>query len=330
MHKYFVITAGLGVAAALALATASDQSPKLRAYVQALAAAESVQSTLTVQKVGGASEEIKLALAKPDKARIETAATLTIADGETVTTYDKKDNTFFKRPQTQEGLMEIFDPVELMFWRPFFDAAALDKVGTSKDGGERNRGGKSLAAIEIAGSKGSGLSATLFVDKSDSSLQQAVLIVTGSGKTETKILTASGNQSAATDLFSFNAPAGAKELSEAELVGGVWMTDFEEAKSLAAKFNKTLIGDFYATWCGPCKMLFAEVFSTAEFKNAAKDFILVKIDIDKEPATAQKYNVESIPTVVFWTPKHQEVKRFVGFKPLDDVLGEMASAKNAR
>ncbi|MCW5938656.1 MAG: thioredoxin family protein [Fimbriimonadaceae bacterium] len=331
MRKNLVLVLGAGSIAALAFAASLDKSSRLQAFVKSLEAAESVQATLTIQKVGGGSEEISLALSKPNKARIETSTSLTIADGETVTIFDKSDNTFVKQPQSGATLAELLQPVELMPWRPFFDPASVSAFGSSKDAGDRQRSGKTLSVVEIKGAPASGLTATFYLDKADSSLHQVVFNVTNAGKTETKVVTV-GNQSGTVSEghFAFVPPAGAKEISEAELASKSWMTDFDQAVQLAAKFNKTLVGDFYADWCGPCKMLSAEVFSTAEFKKAAKDFILVKINVDHEPELTQKYRVEAMPTVVFWTPKHQEIKRFVGFKPLNEVLAEMASAKNVR
>jgi thiol-disulfide isomerase/thioredoxin len=331
MRKNLVLVLGAGSLAALALAASLDKSSRLQAFVKSLEAADFVQATLTVQRVGGSSEEISLALSKPNKARIETAASLTIADGETVITLDKSDNSYVKQPQTGSTLAELLQPVELMPWRPFFDPSSAATFGTSKDAGDRQRSGKTLSVVEIKGAPSSGLAATLYIDKSDASLQQAVFNITTSGKTETKVVTVSGQSGSVSEgLFAFVPPTGAREISEAELASKAWLTDFDQAVNLAAKFNKTLVGDFYADWCGPCKMLSAEVFSTAEFKKAAKDFILVKINVDHEPELTQKYRVEAMPTVVFWTPRHQEIKRFVGFKPLNEVLAEMASAKNVR
>lgn len=52
--------------------------------------------------------------------------------------------------------------------------------------------------------------------------------------------------------------------------------------------------DFYATWCGPCKM-FSPVFEDVEKEH---DFNFIKIDVDKYPEIARKYGVMSIPTVI--------------------------------
>ena len=64
---------------------------------------------------------------------------------------------------------------------------------------------------------------------------------------------------------------------------------------------KPMVIDFYATWCGPCKEL-APILDEIE-KNHKGDVIFKRIDVDQEPALAQEFRVESIPTLMFVTPK---------------------------
>ncbi|MBQ7384430.1 MAG: thioredoxin [Clostridia bacterium] len=53
--------------------------------------------------------------------------------------------------------------------------------------------------------------------------------------------------------------------------------------------------DFYADWCGPCKM-FAPVFE--ELANEKEDVVFGKVNVDEAPALAQRFGVMSIPTVI--------------------------------
>ena len=59
--------------------------------------------------------------------------------------------------------------------------------------------------------------------------------------------------------------------------------------------NKTVLIDFYATWCGPCKILAPTI---EEIAKENKDIKVVKIDVDKEPDLAMQYKAFSIPTLV--------------------------------
>lgn len=77
------------------------------------------------------------------------------------------------------------------------------------------------------------------------------------------------------------------------------------------KEGKCLV-DFYAQWCGPCKML-APVLE--KFEN---DIKIIKVDVDKLPDLAMKYRVMSIPTLIFFNDG--EVKEeVVGFRDYEEI-----------
>ena len=62
------------------------------------------------------------------------------------------------------------------------------------------------------------------------------------------------------------------------------------------KGEKTVFADFWATWCGPCRML-APVFETLAAKYADKAEF-VKVNVDEEAEAAMKYGISSIPNVI--------------------------------
>jgi thioredoxin 1 len=82
-----------------------------------------------------------------------------------------------------------------------------------------------------------------------------------------------------------------------------------------AKESKTpVLVDLFAGWCGPCQMM-APVFEelSSEFEGTLK---FAKIDTEAEPELAQRFNVMSIPTLLFLV-KGEEKERLVGFQPKD-------------
>lgn len=65
------------------------------------------------------------------------------------------------------------------------------------------------------------------------------------------------------------------------------------------KENRLVVVDFWAEWCGPCKM-YAPVFQEVSEDMAGTDVAFVKADVDKHHALAAEYNVRSIPhTLIF-------------------------------
>jgi len=80
----------------------------LTSHAKALNSSKSISATYTVQKPAGASATYKVDFAKPNKARIDTPNQLVVADGTTITTFDKSDNSFYKKPQTAEDFKGLF------------------------------------------------------------------------------------------------------------------------------------------------------------------------------------------------------------------------------
>ena len=78
----------------------------------------------------------------------------------------------------------------------------------------------------------------------------------------------------------------------------------DDFKALIAKESKVLV-DFYATWCGPCKML------APILENYQSDIRLIKVDTDEYDELSREYGVMSIPTLVL-IENGKEVKRNIG------------------
>lgn len=80
--------------------------------------------------------------------------------------------------------------------------------------------------------------------------------------------------------------------------------------------EKTVLLDFYADWCGPCRMVSPLVDEIAE-ENP--QYLVGKVNVDKEPELAQKFQVLSIPTLVV-LKNGKPVSQSVGAKPKAQIL----------
>lgn len=96
-----------------------------------------------------------------------------------------------------------------------------------------------------------------------------------------------------------------------------------EVKLSNENFNKEVLNsekpvlvDFWATWCGPCKMI-APIISeiSEEFNNKVK---VGKVNVDEEKELAIKYEISSIPTLVIF--KNGKIsKTLIGFRPKEEI-----------
>ncbi len=103
--------------------------------------------------------------------------------------------------------------------------------------------------------------------------------------------------------------------------------DFEQ---LVINNDKPVVVDFWAAWCGPCKMVAPEMEKIAAKYEGSVD--VVKVDVDANPRISQAFRIMSIPTIAFFKPGAQP-QGVVGFRPMEQLeaqfgLAEFAKAKS--
>ncbi len=84
--------------------------------------------------------------------------------------------------------------------------------------------------------------------------------------------------------------------------------------------QKPVLVDFYATWCGPCKLMVPIIESVAsQYSDKIK---VVRADIDRNPKLASRYSIEAVPTIAVFN-KGKLVQTLVGVVPSSDIVGEI-------
>lgn len=298
-----------------ALLFAAQTSGPLSSWVAKLNGLKSLQAEIVLTTPGMGSETSRVVLQKPASLKVDDAGQTVVADGTTVTVLDKERSVWYTRPQKDVPLGSILKPDQYALVRAFFDAKAFDGA-PAKAGQPRTLGGETVKSVDVALDPKGKKTMTIYINDDGLSRKAERRLDTPDGK-KSAVLTAKSlitNAEIPDSEFSFKAPDSAKEISYADLVSSKWFNDLEEAKTVAAASGKRIFVDFFATWCGPCKRLEAEVFSTPEFKALSSKYVFCRVDVDLQPLVAQKYNIEAMPTQIVTDENGAEIGRTVGYR----------------
>jgi thioredoxin 1 len=84
--------------------------------------------------------------------------------------------------------------------------------------------------------------------------------------------------------------------------------------------DKTVVVDFWAEWCGPCKLI-APILEEIAASN--ESIVIAKLNVDENPQTSASYGITSIPTMNIYKGG-QVVKTIIGAKPMAALLADLA------
>jgi len=93
--------------------------------------------------------------------------------------------------------------------------------------------------------------------------------------------------------------------------------DFEE---LVRDSPRPVLVDFWAAWCGPCRMVAPEMEKVA--RDRGESVVVAKVDTEALPAVAQRFNIRSIPTMILFRAG-AEVRRLSGAMPAAEITRQL-------
>lgn len=86
------------------------------------------------------------------------------------------------------------------------------------------------------------------------------------------------------------------------------------------KSDKPVLIDFYAEWCGPCKMMAPIIDELAEEKK--DEWKIGKVNVDESPGLSQQFGIQSIPTLILFK-EGKVVDKFMGFQSKEALLAKL-------
>jgi thioredoxin 1 len=90
----------------------------------------------------------------------------------------------------------------------------------------------------------------------------------------------------------------------------------ENFRNIVLEADKPVLVDFWATWCGPCRMMAPVV---AQIAAEHPELLVCKVNTDDSPELAEEYGVMSIPTLIAFK-NGQPIGTTVGYQPAESVL----------
>ncbi len=108
-----------------------------------------------------------------------------------------------------------------------------------------------------------------------------------------------------------------------------WLTSVDEALDQAAEHDRYILVDLYADWCGWCKTLEEEVFSTGDFREFTSDFVLLRVDVDDGAdgsALQARFGIYNLPTMLIMDKEQVQVGTVTGYAPTPEYLQKLSDA----
>lgn len=195
--------------------------PLLDRHVKGLQAAQSVEATLSVTQVGGATEEHKLAFSRPNHFRYDSPQVLLLSDGTRIVRYDKGKKVYSETAATDDEIKRMLTSAEAIWaWSAFFDASFGNGFGVKKGSPRKVR---NVGVTDLVVARKDQPAATLFVEDETGLVRGLTWVAElGGVRAETIVFAKElvlGDKPLAESVFAWTAPADAKSVAEAAAAG---------------------------------------------------------------------------------------------------------------
>ena len=107
-----------------------------------------------------------------------------------------------------------------------------------------------------------------------------------------------------------------------------WLTSYDKALTKAKAENKPIMIDFYADWCVACKQLDKNIYASPDVIKKSKDFINLKVNIDKEQDIAARYKAYFLPTLIFLDGNGKVLWRLEGVATTSYFIDSLQKVQN--
>ena len=104
-----------------------------------------------------------------------------------------------------------------------------------------------------------------------------------------------------------------------------WIRSFSEGMKLARDGHRPALVDFWSEWCIPCKQMDREAYTDPGLIDSSRRFVLIRVDVDSDPATAGHFGIKSLPTRLFLDPRESILREVKGLAKASDILATMNS-----
>ena len=107
---------------------------------------------------------------------------------------------------------------------------------------------------------------------------------------------------------------------------GEWLSSVDKALAKASDEDRLILVDLYADWCGWCKKLEEEVFSSPAFQEFTRDFVLLRVDTEdggEGTRLQQKFDAYSLPTTLILDSDKVKIGEVMGFAPTERFIASI-------